>query len=65
MLEDSKIVLLNLVSMETMRKSRRAILWNSRSAKLLGIRKVTQDNQGRKTAGVDGLEKVKRSRENI
>ncbi len=30
------------------------ILWNSRSAKLLGIRKVTQDNQGRKTAGVDG-----------
>lgn len=29
-------------------KKLQAILWNSRSAKLLGIRKVTQDNQGRK-----------------
>jgi RNA-directed DNA polymerase len=39
-------------------KKLQAILWNSRSAKLLGIRKVTQDNQGRKTAGVDGKAKL-------
>jgi RNA-directed DNA polymerase len=31
------------------------MLLNKRSAKMLAIRKVTQDNQGKKTAGVDGL----------
>jgi RNA-directed DNA polymerase len=31
------------------------IILKSRSAKLLAIRKITQDNQGRKTAGVDGI----------
>lgn len=30
------------------------LLINSRSAKLLAVRKVTQDNRGKKTAGVDG-----------
>ncbi len=33
-------------------------LFNSYSAKIIGIRKVTQDNQGRKTAGVDGVKNV-------
>lgn len=31
------------------------LLLNSRAAKLLAVRKVTQDNQGKKTAGVDGI----------
>lgn len=30
------------------------LLLNSRSAKLLAVRKVTQDNKGKKTAGIDG-----------
>ena len=30
------------------------LLLNSQSAKLLAVRRVTQDNRGRKTAGVDG-----------
>jgi len=34
------------------------ILFNSYSAKIIGIRKVTQDNQGKKTAGVDGVKDV-------
>ena len=33
-------------------------LINSRSAKLLATRKVTQDNQGKKTAGVDGIKSL-------
>jgi len=38
------------------RKIRRLqrLLWNSKAVKLLSIRRVTQDNRGRKTAGVDG-----------
>ena len=31
------------------------LLIKSRAAKLLAVRRVTQDNQGRKTAGVDGI----------
>jgi RNA-directed DNA polymerase len=31
------------------------LLIKSRSAKLLAIRRVTQDNQGKKTAGIDGV----------
>src|SRR5215813_15299389 len=39
------------------RKVRRLqrLLMRSRSAKLLSVRRVTQDNQGKKTAGVDGV----------
>jgi RNA-directed DNA polymerase len=33
-------------------------LINSRSAKLLATRKVTQDNRGKKTAGVDGVKSL-------
>jgi RNA-directed DNA polymerase len=39
---------------QTTRKLQR-LLTNSRSAKLLAVRRVTQDNQGKKTAGVDGV----------
>jgi RNA-directed DNA polymerase len=38
----------------TVRKLQR-LLVNSRAAKLLATRRVTQDNQGKKTAGVDGV----------
>jgi len=31
------------------------LLIKSQAAKLLAVRRVTQDNQGRKTAGVDGI----------
>jgi RNA-directed DNA polymerase len=31
------------------------LLVSSRSAKLLAVRRITQDNQGKKTAGVDGV----------
>jgi RNA-directed DNA polymerase len=34
------------------------LLMKSRSAKLLAIRQVTQDNRGRSTAGVDGIKSV-------
>ena len=34
------------------------LLLKSRSAKLISVRKVTQDNQGAKTAGVDGLKNL-------
>jgi RNA-directed DNA polymerase len=37
---------------KTVRKLQRLLI-NSRSAKLLSVRRVTQDNQGKKTAGVD------------
>ena len=30
----------------------------SRSARLLAVRRVTQDNQGKKTAGIDGIKSV-------
>src|SRR5829696_6382928 len=39
---------------QTVRKFQR-LLMNSRSAKLLAVRKVTQDNRGKGTAGVDGV----------
>lgn len=39
---------------KTVRKFQR-LLMNSRSAKLLAVRKVTQDNRGKGTAGVDGV----------
>jgi RNA-directed DNA polymerase len=34
------------------------LMMSSRSAKLLAVRKVTQDNQGKKTAGVDGVKSL-------
>ena len=34
------------------------LLMKSRSAKLLAVRRVTQDNAGRKTAGVDGVKSL-------
>ena len=34
------------------------LLINSRSAKLLAVRRVTQDNQGKRTAGVDGVKSL-------
>jgi len=41
----------------TVRKLQR-LLMKSQSAKLLAVRKVTQDNQGKKTAGVDGVKSL-------
>jgi RNA-directed DNA polymerase len=35
------------------------LLVNSRSAKLLAVRRVTQDNRGKKTAGIDGIKSLK------
>ena len=37
------------------RKLQRLLL-SSRAAKLLAVRRVTQDNSGKKTAGVDGVQ---------
>ena len=34
------------------------LLMKSRSAKLLSIRRITQDNQGKATAGVDGIKSI-------
>ena len=34
------------------------VLLRSRSARLLAVRRVTQDNQGKKTAGVDGVKSL-------
>jgi len=34
------------------------LLMKSRSTKLLAVRRVTQDNQGKKTAGIDGVKSV-------
>ena len=34
------------------------LLRKSRSARLLAVRRVTQDNQGKKTAGIDGVKSV-------
>jgi RNA-directed DNA polymerase len=42
---------------KTVRKLQRLLI-NSRSAKLLSVRRVTQDNQGKKTAGVDGVKSL-------
>ena len=35
------------------------MLVKSKKAKLLAIRRVTQDNQGKSTAGVDGVKSIK------
>ena len=35
-------------------RSLQRLLMTSRSTKLLAVRRVTQDNQGKKTAGIDG-----------
>ncbi len=40
-------------------KKLQRLLVNSRSAKLLAVRKVTQDNRGKRTAGVDGIKTLK------
>src|SRR5215472_4525163 len=34
------------------------LLMKSEAARLLAVRRVTQDNQGKKTAGVDGIKSV-------
>src|SRR5260370_38191135 len=34
------------------------LLMKSKSARLLAVRRVTQDNQGKKTAGIDGVKSV-------
>lgn len=36
------------------------LLTNSRDAKLLAVRNVTQDNRGKNTAGVDGVKRLRR-----
>jgi len=41
----------------TVRKLQR-LLMKSWSAKVLAVRRVTQDNQGKKTAGVDGVKSL-------
>ena len=41
----------------TVRKLQR-LLMKSRSAKLLAVRRVTQDNQGKRTAGIDGMKSL-------
>lgn len=35
------------------------LLMKSKAARLLAVRRVTQENQGKKTAGVDGVKSVK------
>src|SRR5271165_6057694 len=35
------------------------LLMKSEAARLLAVRRVTQDNQGKKTAGVDGIKALK------
>jgi RNA-directed DNA polymerase len=47
----------NRGNVKTVRKLQRLLI-NSQSAKLLTIRKVTQDNQGKRTAGVDGVKSL-------
>src|SRR5215470_18664617 len=34
------------------------LLMKSRSARLVAVRRVTQENQGKKTAGIDGVKSV-------
>ena len=38
------------------------LLMKSRSARLIAVRRVTQDNQGKKTAGIDGVKSVSPAR---
>src|SRR5215813_7878617 len=35
------------------------LLMKSQAARLLAVRRVTQENQGKKTAGIDGVKSVK------
>src|SRR5437867_2420477 len=42
---------------QAVRKLQR-LLVRSRSAKLLAVRRVTQDNRGKRTAGVDGVKSL-------
>ena len=35
------------------------LLMKSQAARLLAVRRVTQDNQGKKTAGIDGVKSVR------
>lgn len=42
---------------KTVHKLQRLLI-KSRSAKLIAVRKVTQDNQGKKTAGIDGVKSL-------
>src|SRR5947207_3967340 len=35
------------------------LLTKSEAARLLAVRRVTQDNQGKRTAGIDGIKSVK------
>src|SRR5947209_4276793 len=42
---------------QAVRKLQR-LLVTSRSAKLLAVRRVTQDNRGKRTAGVDGVKSL-------
>jgi len=35
------------------------LLMKSEAARLLAVRRVTQENQGKKTAGIDGIKSVK------
>lgn len=41
------------------------MLMNSYYARLLAVRRVTQDNQGKKTAGVDGKKNIQTSKERL
>src|SRR6266478_1101267 len=41
------------------------LLMKSRSARLLAVRRVTQDNQGKKTAGIDGVKSVKPAQRSV
>jgi RNA-directed DNA polymerase len=47
----------NRGDLKTVHRLQRLLL-NSRAAKLLAVRKVTQDNQGKKTAGIDGVKSL-------
>jgi len=38
------------------------LLLKSKAARLLAVRRVTQDNQGKKTAGIDGIKSVSPAR---
>jgi retron-type reverse transcriptase len=44
----------NVRAVHTLQK----LLMKSRSARLIAVRRVTQDNQGKKTAGIDGVKSV-------
>src|SRR5881227_4494778 len=43
--------------LKTVHKLQKLVM-KSRSARLLAVRRVTQDNQGKKTAGIDGVKSV-------